>query len=261
MIDVILSVINSEKYIMEAIKSVLDQTEKDFCLYIIDDHSSDKTVALIKSFDDKRIHLYLNNESKGLTANLNFLIEIGRGDYIARIDGDDVCVPNRFEKELEYLTSQNLDIVGSNVEIIDGQGAIKGEITYQGSNIYQDMFKRNLLIHSTVMMKRGIFDKLKSYEDKYPRNEDYDLWFRALQAKFKIGICPEKLIKFRIHDASISLENLKEQQLNSLKLRFSMIVSKTYSFFNVIYLIPQFISFLLPRRVNLLIHQKIYHSK
>lgn len=260
MIDILTSVRNCEEYIALAIKSVLKQTCADFSFYIVDDVSCDDTSVIIRSFKDYRIKFFQNIKPCGLTKNLNFLLGQSQGEYIARFDADDICQKDRLEKEMQFMAKNNLDIVGSDAFIIDREGKIKGEVKYLGKNIKNDLFMKNIFLHSSVLMRRRIFGKLKSYREKYPRNEDYDLWFRALKEGFRLDVCREKLINFRVYPSSVSLVNLKEQQINSLKLRFSMIRNHTYPVFYTPYLIPQAVSFFLPKNVNLLIHKTIYHS-
>ncbi len=260
MIDILTSVRNGEEYIALAIKSVLEQTCADFSFYIVDDASDDSTSVVIRSFKDCRIKFFQNMKPRGLTENLNFLLGQSKGEHIARFDADDICQKDRLEKEMQFMAKNKLDIIGSDAFIIDRVGKVKGEIRYKGKDIKKDMFVANVFLHSSVLMKRKIFGKLCSYREKYPRNEDYDLWLRALKEGFRLGVCREKLINFRVYPSSVSLVNLKEQQINSIKLRFSMIQNKTYPVFYALCLVPQLISYLLPKNINLLIHKSIYHS-
>ena len=105
MISVIMSVYNDREYIRQSLDSLLAQTERDFEIVILDDHSGDDTVSIIRQYRDVRIRLYLNEENRGLTRNLNSALQLARGKFIARMDGDDICRPQRFEKQLAFLRS------------------------------------------------------------------------------------------------------------------------------------------------------------
>ena len=103
LVSIIMSVYNEERYIQESLDSVLSQTLDNFELIIIDDCSTDKTAEMIEGYHDSRIRLYRNKENQGLTKNLNNALRYCRGDYIARMDGDDICLPQRLEKQVQYM--------------------------------------------------------------------------------------------------------------------------------------------------------------
>lgn len=101
-ISVLMPVYNCENYIREAVESILNQTYANFEFIIIDDASTDQTVAIIQSYKDKRIHLVVKPKNSGLTNSLNYGLTIAKGKYIARMDGDDISLPNRFQNKLKF---------------------------------------------------------------------------------------------------------------------------------------------------------------
>ena len=129
-ISVIMSVYNSARFLAEAIQSILGQTYNDFEFIIVDDGSSDQSLEIIRSYAkmDNRIRVLENEKKYGLAASLNRCIFIAKGDYIARMDADDICVPDRLEKQIAFLEQHpNIGIIGGSVQEIDGQGQ-KGRI-------------------------------------------------------------------------------------------------------------------------------------
>lgn len=122
-ISVILPVYNAEKYIRNSIESILHQSFKDFELIIINDGSIDNSGAIISSFNDVRIHYYTNDTNLGLIKTLNKSINLSKGRYIARMDADDICMPNRFEKQVAFMESHpSVVLCGTWAKIIDDQG-------------------------------------------------------------------------------------------------------------------------------------------
>lgn len=121
-VSVIMSVYNGGPHLKQSIESILKQSFRNFEL-IIDDASSDESILIIERFDDKRIKLIRNSENRGLTLNLITAVSIAKGELIARMDSDDVSLPNRFEKQVEYLTKHSdVDICGSWAYTIDEHG-------------------------------------------------------------------------------------------------------------------------------------------
>lgn len=256
MIDVLLSVKNGAEYIRESIISVLNQTNKDFILYIVDDASSDSTYKIIKNIKDKRIRLFQNKTAKGLTRNLNFLIKQSKNEFIARQDADDISHPDRFEKELGFLKKNKFDLVGSNANLIDDKGKKIRERTYEGKNIKPDLIKFNMFSHSSWFGKRKLFAELSGYDEKFKYAQDYDFLLRGVN-KYRFGIHPDALIDLRWDNESLSLKHLKEQQKFALIARLNAISRGDYSRTNYVYLIKPLISYLIPSSANKYIYKFI----
>lgn len=256
MIDVLLSVKNGESYIRESVMSILHQTHKNFTFYIIDDASTDDTLKILQSISDKRIKLKVFKKSQGLTKNLNSLLLEGRGEFVARLDADDVSSFDRFERELRFLEKTNSDLVGSYANLIDSAGKKIGERKYRGHDLKKDLIKFNMFPHSSWFGKREVFQELHGYNEKYKYAQDYDFLLRAV-AKYKLNICPENLVNLRWDKNSLSLKNLKEQQKFALLARHEAIARGTYSKMNYIFLLKPLISYLIPSGVNKIIYKFI----
>lgn len=210
-ISVILPIYNCELYIKEAVDSVLNQTFTDFELIIIDDCSTDSTLKIIKSYQDSRIKLIEKEKNSGYTDSLNMAIKLAKGEYIARMDGDDICFPNRFESQIEFLQkNKDCALCGTGIKFI---GSDKTQ--FHPSNHDEIKVKlcfSNSFFHPTIMAKKEILlDNL--YDKNFEPAEDYDLWTRLI-FKVKMSNLPELLLNYRVHENQIS--NYKNDvQLNA----------------------------------------------
>jgi glycosyltransferase involved in cell wall biosynthesis len=206
LLSVLLSVYNGEPYIQEAIDSILVQSFTDFELIIIDDKSTDDSLRIIKNNTDKRIICIENHKNLGLVANLKNGVEIAKGKYIARMDADDKCLINRFEKQIYFLENNpDVSILGSSVIFFDKNGY--ESIGYQPIN--HDQIKCELLysftmLHPSVMMrKERLYEFGLNYDINYIYGEDHDLWVRAIRHVNFANIY-EPLLKMREHDTKLT---------------------------------------------------------
>lgn len=219
-ISVVMSVFNDEKFIVESIKSILNQTFKDFEFIIINDCSTDKTLEIIKFYQakDDRIVLINNKKNLGLTKNLNEWLKIAKGKYIARMDGDDISFPNRLEIEYKYLEkNREIFLVGGGAKIIDENWNYKNDYNpiCNISKILKRLEKSNCIYHPSIMFKNeGYF-----YRDKFSYSQDYDFYLLLLTEWKKIINIPNKLIKYRINSNSISWSKNSKQRLFKEKIK------------------------------------------
>lgn len=227
-VSVILPAYNCEKYIANAIDSVLQQTLSDLELIIINDGSSDKTEPAILAFADPRI-VYLKNESNsGLIFSLNRGIEMARAKYIARMDADDICMPSRLAKQMEYLDRHSeTTMLATTISFIDEQGNDKGNwpldrIAIDHNSIRNKMPFENCIAHPSIMIRAAILKKLK-YDPRQVNIEDYDLWLRLLSRGHAIDKINEPLLLYRIHDDSITNLYLKKTNFFFKHLRMKRI--------------------------------------
>ncbi|MDD3266704.1 MAG: glycosyltransferase family 2 protein [Burkholderiales bacterium] len=202
MISVVMPVYNAEKYVAEAIESILNQTYSDFEFIIIDDYSTDNSYEIINKYAkaDKRIRLFRNEVNKKLPKTLNFGISQSLGKYIARMDADDISLPERFTKQIEFM-EQNPDIgvCGSYAEVFyASNGLMKVQLDH-GSIKSFTLFFLNNLIHPTLMVRKSIFeyDGLWYDENLDGLAEDYELWIRFLLNGVRFTNLDEVLLKYR----------------------------------------------------------------
>lgn len=220
-ISVALPVYNGQEYLSEAIESILHQTFKNFELIIIDDGSTDESLKILEKYQklDARIRL-ISRENRNLPATLNQIVGLANGEWIARMDQDDIALPNRFQAQIDWLAQTRVDIVGSWVKQI---GSTSGRTIYFYENddeIKVDMLFRCPLAHSAVMMRTALIRDLQ-YNSDQNKAEDYDLWSRAAQFGYRFGNVPEVLLMYRVHEAQMSNVSSEEQQKLTLDIQES----------------------------------------
>lgn len=205
-VTVLMSVYNGERFLKEAIESILNQTFTDFEFLIINDGSTDESVKIIESFEDSRIKLVNNEKNLKLIASLNKGIAIARGKYIARMDSDDISIPERLQKEVEFLeTHEDYGLVGTYYTVIDGEGKEQYNVSYPSSNELIKLFlSLNCpLAHGSIMGKTELFKRNQYGSKESYAVEDYELWTRFAK-ETKIHNIPEYLFKYRIYGESYS---------------------------------------------------------
>lgn len=206
-VSVVMPVFNGEKYLSIAIKSILDQTFKDFELIIINDGSTDNSGNVINSFKDERIVYLKGDTNGGLPHSLNTGIKLAKGRYIARMDADDICEKNRLERQLNFLESNpTIGIVGSSVTMINEKGAkikvLKRETSH--INIKWSSLFSTPMFHPSVMGKTEIF-KNNLYDENFKNSEDYELWSRLLfSTNIIFANIAEPLLHYRVYPNSFT---------------------------------------------------------
>lgn len=206
MVTVLMSVYNGEKFLKEAMESILNQTFTNFEFLIINDGSTDSSVEIIESYKDSRIRLINNEKNLKLIASLNKGISLAKGKYIARMDCDDFSVPQRLQKQVEFLESNSeYGLVGTYYTVIDGEGKEQRNVSYPSSNELIKLFlSLNCpLAHGSIMGRTELFkENLYGSKESYAV-EDYELWTRMAKVT-KIHNIPEYLFKYRIYGESFS---------------------------------------------------------
>lgn len=212
-VTVLMSVYNGEKYLHEAIDSILNQTFKDFEFIIINDCSTDDTAKILESYKDSRIRIVTNEKNIGVAKSLNKGLQLAQGRYIARMDADDISALNRLQKEVDFLHAhEDCAVVGTFTTIIDenSQPLLRYERPIEDADIQKSLWKENCLAHGSVMMRKQALDDIGIYDESIKRAQDYDLWLR-LSEKYHLANIPEYLYSVRHHDKSISAQYREEQ--------------------------------------------------
>jgi hypothetical protein len=200
-VSVVMSVYNSGKYLREAADSILGQTFRDFEFIIVDDGSTDSTWAILTSYNDPRIVLVRNEENIGLTRSLNKGLAVASGEYVARMDADDISLPHRFEKQVAFLKKHSgIGILGSICQRIDTNGREQGlhQAPTNDLQIRWTSLLANPFWHPTVMIRRDVLTQNGlNYDEAFQTAQDYDLWTRTL--KYTRGAnLSEPLIQYRL---------------------------------------------------------------
>ena len=217
-LSVIMSCYNDHEYIRESLESILNQTFADFEVIIIDDASTDDTTTIIKSYKDDRIRLYVNSENQGLTRNLNKALGYVNGEYIARMDGDDVSHHDRFEKQVEYLDShRDIYLIGCAVHSF-GATDLYWRLPDNSNELKIRMLIKPVFAHPSFMFRRELVDKGFMYNESFRTAQDYDFAARVSR-QYKIGRLPEVLLEYRVHDKQVSSTSGSNQNDNAARVR------------------------------------------
>lgn len=227
-ISVIMPLYNAAPYLKESIESILAQTFSDFEFFIIDDKSSDNSAEIVKAYKDDRIIFIQKPENTGYTDSLNKSIKMANGKYIARMDADDISLPNRFEKQYNYM-EQNPDILllGTFYKIIGIDDIVKPPTTHD--EIKVRLLFDNPICHSSVFMRKSFFDNSNSqYDRTFEPAEDYELWTRMSSCGLVENL-PEVLLHYRVHENQVSNLHSKIQRANDSKVK-SLVLDKLISF-------------------------------
>lgn len=216
LVSVIMSVYNGEKWLKAAIESIISQTHDNWEFIIIDDNSNTATKSIIAEYSDNLKFKIISNKSRaGLTKNLNTAIAYCKGEYIARMDADDISLPARFEKQLSLMQKKNnVSVVCSFVELINENN--------KSGNIWKDDRKanspakikrmlpfRNCIAHPTVMFRKNILADYK-YNENQVDSQDWDMWLQLSAAGKLIEKINEPLLLYRVHVQSVTFTSLEK---------------------------------------------------
>lgn len=222
-VTVLMPVYNGEKYLREAIDSILNQTFTDFEFLIVDDGSTDNSLEIINSYQDTRINPIKNHNNQGLVYSLNRGLALAKGEYIARMDCDDISLPNRLEKQVNFLDN-NLDIgiVGSYFILMTKENKKSYIKTVPVSDLeirYKCLFE-SPFGHPTVIIRREILKKNSlNYDTQLNAIEDYKLWTQILDYTKGANI-EIPLVYYRLHSQSISYKYKEDQIKNHVLVSF-----------------------------------------
>lgn len=226
LISVVMPTYNSERYIEESINSILSQTLSDFELIVVDDNSTDHTLEVLLSYTDQRIKI-VDGPCKGISAALNIGLDIANGKYIARMDSDDISMPDRFQKQVNFLNSHpEIGLCGTFAEAFspNGWSALWGNSNNRIEHLgLFDNLVDTVVCHPTVMFRRELFQKYGlRYNESFDSAEDQELWARAMRS-----ICfynmPEVLLRYRVHEKNASTFRMENGRRNLEKLRIELL--------------------------------------
>ncbi|WP_418511952.1 glycosyltransferase family 2 protein [Corallibacter sp.] len=221
-VTVLMPVYNCSQYVGDAIESILGQSFTDFEFLIIDDASNDETVSIIRTFKDSRIRLIEKPKNTGYTNSLNYGLTIAKGEYIARMDGDDISLPERFAKQVAFMDTHPEVIACGTTYSIMGSRLVK-KVPIHHNDIKVQLLRRTCFGHPTVMLRNTVFDKFKiRYDPSKEPAEDYDLWVRLL-AYGEFYNLPEVLLLYRVHDSQVSVKKSKKKFSNYYVIKMNVL--------------------------------------
>ncbi len=213
-VSVVMAVHNGAPYLREAVQSILDQTYPQFEVIIIDDASTDATPEILAQLNDCRIKVLRNPTRLGLAASLNRGIREARAPYIARMDADDLSLPERLMRQRQFLEEHpDHALVGSSYYQMDAQGRIVGLVPVLTDNeaLQAGLLEQNWFGHGSVMVRRQALLEVGGYNERFTCAQDYDLWLR-LAERHKIANLPEPLYCWRRTEGGISQARRAEQE-------------------------------------------------
>ena len=225
-ISVLMPVFNAEHYLKMAIDSILNQTFQDFELIVINDGSTDSSEQTIFSYNDSHIKYYKNPKNMGLIATLNKGIDLCNGRFIARMDADDISLPERLQKQRDFLNNYSeFAMVGGNMEKIDPENQHVANINkYCPAHLIKtQLFFKNAFAHSTMLIRKDVLTEFR-YNANYIHAEDYFLW-SEIAFKYPVANLPEILIQYRAHQQSVSKQN-QQKQIDTTKKIYAYHLSK-----------------------------------
>ena len=225
-VTVLMSVYNEEKYLHEAIDSILNQTYTDIEFIIIDDGSTDLSQGIILSYDDPRIRFIENNENIGLVNSLNKGLKIAKGEYIARMDADDKSMPRRLEEQVNFMEKKpNVGVCGTMAQFINEKSKVinlrnEEKIMYRDEEMKAELLFRPCFIHPTVIFRSKLLRTNNlNYEEIHGRfSQDYYLWY-ILSSLCEFANISRVLFEYRVHEKQISKGSRNDQFIASESVR------------------------------------------
>jgi len=217
-LSVIMPVYNAEPYLGAALASVLGQSFSDFELVAVNDGSTDGSEQLLadRARDDPRVRV-LHQPNAGVVAAVNVGLRHCRGEFVGRADADDVSLPDRFARQIEFLDRhRDVAVVGGSVQVIDGQGRASGApVTYpcDPARVRERLWAGDCcLAQPSVMIRRSALEAVGYYRPALRQAEDYDLWLR-MSDRFALSNLSEVLVQYRVHGESITSRLPQEQEI------------------------------------------------
>ena len=222
LISVLMPVYKPEPvFLEEAVRSILEQDYRDLELVVVEDPSPTNGREVLESFHDDRIKYHLNDKRTSLREQLNLGLSLCEGDYIARMDADDISYPSRIEKQIRYmLAHQEINVLGTNLDYISKTGRSLGSRRYPENHeeIIRDLQFYSPMAHATVIIRKADYLTMGGYKDSAPI-EDWYLWCRMYQAGMKFHNIQEPLYAYRQHSGMGKYKNLKGTLKAGIKLK------------------------------------------
>ena len=262
-LSVVMAVYNQSETLNAAVKSILAQTFSDFDLVIVDDRSTDETPQLLKQWrsKDSRVKVITNARHLGLTRSLNLGWRLAKTKFIARMDADDIALPERLKKQRNYLLSHpQIGLVGTFAHLIDNLGRPAGVkmLPSDSDSIRQVILSFCPFIHPTWMLPRNVLLEMGGYNEAFPYAQDYELALRIVSC-YPAANLLEPLIDYRVNsEAAISLKRLKSQEFLALKARWLALTHYGYSWSQSWRLIKPLLSFMVPSGIKKLVYARYF---
>jgi glycosyltransferase involved in cell wall biosynthesis len=255
-----MAVYNGMPFLLEAVTSMAGQSYKNFEFIIVNDASTDGTLKYLKNLKDKRIKIISNPKNLGLATSLNKALAIARGQYIARMDADDVSLPKRLETQLRFMDENpKISLCGCWADLINERGEKIGVKRYpaQHKKIKSSLIHYSCIIHPTFFARRELYEELKGYDPAYDFAEDYELLMRA-RNKFQMANIDKTLLKWRLWSKRRSRQDMHFMDKIDFKIKLESLERDGFSpnaLFSVV--TKYFMTYILPSNVKIKLAKKL----
>ena len=219
-VSVVMAIHNGEAYLAQAVKSILTQIFQDFEFLIIDDASTDQSHKMLSGFTDERVRLIAHSHKLGLSSSLNKGIDLAQGEYIARMDHDDISIPERLKRQVDFLdTHKDVDVLGTWAQTLGLGREQTWRYPTEDEDIRSEFAFNSALVHSSVMLRKATFERLQArYDVSVSRAQDYELWTRVAP-HIRFANLDSALILYRLHPDQVGSRHETEQQGIADKVR------------------------------------------
>ena len=221
-LSVIMCVYNGESFLKEAVESVLRQSYTSFEFIVVNDGSTDRSAGILDTFDDPRIKRIDNRSNLGLIRSLNIGLDVAKGEFIARMDADDICAPDRFQKQLSFLKDNpDIGVCGSWVKIVGEEATYKFPLT--NDEIMAALLEYNAMAHPSVLFRSKLLKESGlRYDSQFPGAEDYELWSRMIFLT-RFANIPEPLLFYRRHGQQVTQNKKKLVETSSGRIKLGLL--------------------------------------
>lgn len=257
-VSVLMSVRDGAPWVRDAVQSVLDQSDADLELIVIDDGSVDATPALLGAVRDSRLRVE-RRPPAGLTPSLNRAIELARAPLLARLDADDVALPERLARQKRFLDAHpEVGLLGTGAREVDAAGRAVGLVTppVDDLGIRRALIRRNPFVHSSVLMRRRVIDEVGAYDPALPVAQDYELWMRMSRVT-RLANLPEPLVVRRLLPGRVSSARDGERLSAEVLVRWRAVRSGLYPWWCAVFLARPLVARLMPRGVRALLRHRL----
>lgn len=249
-VTVVMAVYNGESTVREAIEGILQQSFKDFEFIIINDGSTDGSIAILEEYKNKDNRIILVNQSRrGLTCSINYALKMAKGQYILRQDADDISMPERIKRQLEYIEKNNLDIVSSYTYLVNKRGALlktlKSPLGHSG--IVRTLEKYNCILHPTLIFRKEATTSIGGFNEDFELAQDYDFYLRGILSGLKFGVIPEPLVKMTFNPMGLTIQRRRQQLLCAISAQARYFAKQDkFRLVYIIYILHHILKIMIP---------------
>jgi glycosyltransferase involved in cell wall biosynthesis len=257
-VSMLMSVRDGAPWVSEAVASVLAQTAPDLELIVVDDGSTDATPELLAACADPRLRVE-RRPARGLTRALNRALGLARAPLVARLDADDVAMPERIARQRAFLDAHpDVGLVGTGAREVDPDGREVGIVRppEDDAAIRRALIRANPFVHSSVMMRRSVVERVGGYDDALPVAQDYDLWMRMSRVT-RLANLPAPLVVRRLVPGRVSAARDTERLSTEARVRWRAVRSGAYPWWCAVFLVKPLTALALPRPLRGLLRRQL----